>query len=584
MSEDAGGKPGEHEVDATELFERETEKPAPEPHGETPLDEEPEPPEEPTPRETVEAQVAEEVEDALVMDEKEGFEVDEISGTDFFSFDYLDRYEEVERYWCRKPYSYVSVLFDPEDDELLYHVNEPSTDEFEEYVRSDMNGVLRDTLIHEEPVSESDGVGAEEVIDGKISEVFNEYADEVDPGTFYKTRYYLLRDFAGYGKIDPMMHDRGIEDISCDGTGVPVYVYHRGYRDLETNVVYGEDELNSFVLRLAQKSDKHVSVAEPMVDASLPDGSRIQMTLGREVSTRGSNFTVRRFRDVPLTPIDLVRWGTFSAEQMAYFWTAIRNNMSLVFAGGTASGKTTSMNAVSLFIPRKSKVVTIEDTREITLPHDNWIQSVTRESSTGEVKSNIGMSDLLGSALRQRPEYLLVGEIRNEPRVAETFFQAMATGHTSYTTFHADSVETVLSRFGNRPLNVPPQMLRELDIVAVQKQVFSDGKRVRRNTCVAELGVDGGGDEGVGRRDIYRRNASEDSFEHVGDSAKMREIREMRGWSEEDLRRRLEERTEVIRTLVENEVFDYDEVVDVIRRFDKKPEAVAEEAEDGNIV
>jgi flagellar protein FlaI len=258
--------------------------------------------------------------------------------------------------------------------------------------------------------------------------------------------------------------------------------------------------------------------------------------------------------------------------------------MSLVFAGGTASGKTTSMNAVSLFIPRKSKVVTIEDTREITLPHDNWIQSVTRESSTGEVKSNIGMSDLLGSALRQRPEYLLVGEIRNEPRVAETFFQAMATGHTSYTTFHADSVETVLSRFGNRPLNVPPQMLRELDIVAVQKQVFSDGKRVRRNTCVAELGVDGGGDEGVGRRDIYRRNASEDSFEHVGDSAKMREIREMRGWSEEDLRRRLEERTEVIRTLVENEVFDYDEVVDVIRRFDKKPEAVAEEAEDGNIV
>lgn len=581
----------ETEVSSEELFEKTTDRPIPEPSADGEHVKDPERIEEikqegieGTPKEKVIEEVSRDVEEYFesedVVDLEFPGDAGTLSGEKFFSFDYLDEYEEVERYWAKKPYSYVSVLFDPEEDEFLYHINEPHTDDFQEYIRSDVNAVLRDVLIHEEPVDEDE---RREVLENKMLEIFEQYVSDITPETCYKTRYYLLRNFIGYGKVDAIMRDRGIEDISCDGPGVPIFVYHRGYRDLETNVVYEESELNSFVLRLSQRSDKHISIANPMVDASLPDGSRIQMTLGEEVSTRGSNFTIRRFRDVPFTPVDLIKWGTFSAEQMAYFWLAIQNNMSLIFAGGTASGKTTSMNAISLFIPRKSKIITIEDTREIMLPHENWVQGITRESPIGAEKSDVSMYRLLEAALRQRPEYLLVGEVRTDPRVAQTFFQAMATGHTSYTTFHADSVETVLSRMQNEPLNVPPQMLRELDIIAIQKQVFRGGKRVRRNVRIAELGTESETGGELGRNDVYAWKSREDAFEGLEESEKMREIMDMRGWDEEELREQLEWRTNLLEYLVENEVVEYEKVVSIIRRFEKDPEKVIEEAENGKL-
>ena len=580
------------ETEPKDLLERDTSKPVAESRA---RETEPEPEEvavdvDETPKSRVREEIVGEVDEYFASEGLPDIfpsDAEPVSGEEFFSFDYLDEYEEVERYWSKKPYSYISILFDPAEEEFLYHINEPHTDEFQEYIRSDVNTVLRDILIHEDPVEDED---RREVLDRRMEDIFEQYVGEIDPETFYKTRYYLLRDFAGYGKVDAMMRDRGIEDISCDGPEIPIFVYHREYRDLETNVVYEEEELNPFVLRLAQQSDKHISVANPMVDASLPDGSRIQMTLGREVSSRGSNFTIRRFRDVPFTPVDLINWGTFSAEQMAYIWLAIQNNMSLIFAGGTASGKTTSMNAISLFIPRKSKIVSIEDTREITLPHQNWIQGITRESPTGDEKSDIGMYQLLETALRQRPEYLLVGEVRTEPKVAQTFFQAMATGHTSYTTFHADSVDTVLSRMGNEPLNVPAQMLRELDIVAVQKQVFRDGRRVRRNVMISELGAEDDEEEDeeraadeIDRNDVYRWDSHDDVFEKVGESAKLREIMDMRGWDEEELRDEMESRERLLNLLVEQDIFGYEDVVDILRRFEKNPEVVLEEAENGRL-
>jgi len=583
---------GEVDTGPQEAFEKETEKPVPKSRAESEeiaqaeIDKgiEAELELEETPKERVKEEVAEEVEEFFesedVMDLEFPSDAETVSGEDFFSFDYLDEYEEVERYWANKPYSYVSILFDHEEDEFFYHINEPHTDEFQEYIRSDVNSVLRDLLIHEEPVDEDE---REAVLEDRIAEVFEQYVGDVEPETCYKTRYYLLRDFVGYGKIDAIMSDRGIEDISCDGPDIPIFVYHRNYRDLETNVVYDENALNSYILRLSQQSDKHISVANPMVDASLPDGSRIQMTLGKEVSTRGSNFTIRRFRDVPFTPVDLVRWGTFSAEQMAYFWLAIQNNMSLIFAGGTASGKTTSMNAISLFIPKKSKIVTIEDTREITLPHQNWVQGVTRESPIGDERSDVGMYKLLESALRQRPEYLLVGEVRTDPRVAQTFFQAMATGHTSYTTFHADSVETVISRMQNEPINVPPQMLRELDIIAIQKQVFRGGKRVRRNMQVSELGSEERTRDGLGRNDIFRWNSHTDDFESMEESVKLREIMDLRGWDEDELMERLDRRTELLNRLAEDDIVEYETVVDILRRFENNPKTVLKEARDGRL-
>ncbi|MFB6205120.1 MAG: type II/IV secretion system ATPase subunit, partial [Haloglomus sp.] len=277
----------------------------------------------------------------------------------FFDFSYLEGYQEVHRRWVNEPFAYVSILYDAERNEYQYHVVEPTLDQFEQYVRADLITLLRNELIYMDFESGNrDGVFMQQARD-----LVDEHAATVNDGTLHKVAYYLRRDFLGFGPIDPIMRDPGIEDISCDGSNVPVYVYHREYRDLPSNVAFGERKLNSFVVQLAQRAGRSVSVASPLVDASLPDGSRLQLTLGGDISTRGANFTIRKFADVPYTPVDLIEWNTFSVEEMAYFWLAIENNKSLLFAGGTGSGKTTSMNAVSFFIPQHSKVVTIEDTR-----------------------------------------------------------------------------------------------------------------------------------------------------------------------------------------------------------------------------
>jgi flagellar protein FlaI len=320
-------------------------------------------------------------------------------------------------------------------------------------------------------------------------------------------------------------------------------------------------------------------VSDPLVDASLPDGSRIQLTLGSDISPRGSNFTIRKFADVPYTPVDLVNWNTFSVEQLAYFWLAIENNRSLVFAGGTGSGKTTSMNAVSMFIPPSSKVVSIEDTRELTLPHRNWIQSVSRPPVTATGRGEVSMYHVLQASLRQRPEYLLVGEIRTEQNVAFTFFQAMATGHTSYTTVHADSVESALSRLQNEPLSVPAQMVQELDVLAIQRQIYTGDRRVRRAEEIAEIVPADHGS--VAGRSVFERDARDDVHERVGTSLVLAEIAEERGWTEDDLRGELGLREEVLTYLVETDVDDYTAVTTTIHTFSKDPGFVVGAMRDG---
>jgi flagellar protein FlaI len=404
-----------------------------------------------------------------------------------------------------------------------------------------------------------------------MREVVADHAATVTPGTVQKLYYTFLRDYLGYGTIDPLMRDPAIEDISCDGEEIPVFVYHRGYRDLRTNVVFDRETLNSLAVRLAHRAGKHLSVSNPLVDASLADGSRIQLTLGGEISQRGTNFTVRKFSDVPMTPVDLIRAGTFSVEQMAYFWLAIENNMSLLFAGGTGSGKTTSLNAVSFFIPPDSKVVSIEDTREITLPHDNWVQSLTRDSATASGRGEVSTYALLQAALRQRPEYLLVGEIRTEQRVALTFFQAIGTGHTAYSTVHADTVASALARLRNPPLSVPGQLVQNLDILSIQRQTFLGEDRVRRNDAVAEL-VAGDGD-GVSTHTVFERDAERDSHERLATSRVMERVAKRRGWSAERVDRELDRRERVLRRLVEGEA-DYEQTARAVRAFARDPEGV----------
>ncbi|PSQ39625.1 pilus assembly protein [Halobacteriales archaeon QS_9_68_42] len=499
----------------------------------------------------------------------------------FFDFSYLDNHEEVQRLWVDEPYAYVSILRRDGEDKLRYRVHEPYLSEFEEYVREDLVKILRNSLMYQDL---EDGDDREALFEKKAKEIISDHAAAtIEDGSLLKLKYYLLRDFVHLGPIEPIMRDPNIEDVSCDGVDIPVYVYHIEHRDMPTNITFEKQQLSSFALRLAQRAGEQVSVSEPLVDGTLPDGSRLQLTFGSDVATRGSNFTIRKFATIPFTPVDLIQRGTFSTEQMAYFWLAIENNRSLIFSGGTGSGKTTSMNAVSMFVPEDAKVVSIEDTREITLPHDNWIQSLTRESLTSEGRGEVSMYELLRAALRQRPEYLLVGEIRTEQNVAFTFFQAIGTGHTAYTTIHAESVEGVLNRLGNEPLNVPTQMVLELDIISIQRQTFMDGDRVRRNDGVTEILPDGDAEDSIRAIDIFARDANEDTIQRVNNSQVLQDIADDRGWSGRELAEELRKRREFIQYLVDNDISDYQDVTSAIHMFGNDQGGLLKKVNEGTL-
>lgn len=490
----------------------------------------------------------------------------------WFDFDYLDDCEVVSWRWSMRPYSYTAIVYDPAKNEFRYRAETPTLTEFEQYVRKDLTRSLRQDLMHRHVGPDE---RRDEVFEDEISRVLDEHAAAVPPATLLRIVYYLRRDFVRFGKIDPLMQDPAIEDISCDGAGVPLFVYHSTYRDLETNLVFGEERLDAFLTRLAQRAGKSLTAADPLLDASLPDGSRAQFTLGTDVSLRGSTFTIRRFSEDPFTPTDLVEFGTFSLDQMAYLWLLVENGKSVLFAGGTGSGKTTSLNAISYFIPPGNKIVSIEDTPEVRLPHQNWVRNVTRESATAEGQGAITMFDLLESALRQRPEFLLVGEMRANPQVAFTFFQAVSTGHTAYTTFHADSVDGAMRRLENEPLNIPAQMLGSLDVVSIQRQVRTEDGRVRRNHKLVELTPQTDGD-GVKTRDVFVRDPTTDEFDQRAASLKLEAIKHERGWDDDRLRRELALRREVLRYLRDAGINYHTDVGRVIHTFHRQPETVVE--------
>ena len=447
---------------------------------------------------------------------------------------------EVDRYWVNAPYAFVVVTSNPGESEQRYYAVEPDLDDFEQRLLERVTGDIRDSLIYREEASRATA----QTLNVELEQLLQSYGLEVGMNTFHSLLYYLRRDFRGFGKVDPLLNDGHIEDISCDGYQLPIFVYHDTYTDIETNIQFESEELDEYVIRLAQQSGQHISVGDPIVETTLPDGSRAELALGEEVTPRGSAFTIRQYADEPFTPIDLIDYGTFSIEQMAYFWLCIENNKSLIFAGGTASGKTTSLNAVSMFIPPRAKVLTIEDTQELSLHHENWLSSVTREQP-GE-GSDVDMYELLRSALRHRPEYIIVGEVRGAEAV--TLFQAMNTGHTTFSTLHADSIETVINRLENEPIGVPRAMVQSLDIISVQTLAMFDNQRTRRAKTMGEIH---GIDQRTGELDYsaaFAWDADSDAF-IKNDSGLLTEIADERGWSQSQLLSELDRREQFLRYL-----------------------------------
>jgi flagellar protein FlaI len=476
-------------------------------------------------------------------------------------------YTEIERYWVNDPFSFVSIQHNKTDDDYIYYIAEPEMSTFEATLLRDIYERSRDLLSYEDLIS---GTDRTEILTRKVKELIDKYIKDVDIKTFHKLVYYLTRNNIGFGRIDPLMKDMELEDISCSGPDIPVYLYHRRYENIKTNLNYEEEELNSFVFLLAQRSGKNISIAKPYLDATLSDGSRLQETLGREITTRGSSFTIRRFKEIPLTPVDLINFGTYNVEIMAYLWLAVENNKSLILAGGTASGKTTSLNAISLFIPTKAKIVSLEDTRELQLFHENWIAGLTREPFTAGGKGSVDMYDLLRQGLRQRPEYLLVGEVRGKE--ALTLFQAMSTGHTTYSTMHAGSVQAAINRLENEPINVPRVMITALDILIVQGAIYIQGKRIRRGVSLIEIIDLDQQTKSLNTLELSRWNPINDDFSTIRDSQVLEDIRERRGWTRRQLELTLYQRQQVLQYMVDRNITDYDSVVNIIKEFSTNQE------------
>lgn len=486
---------------------------------------------------------------------------------DIVHFEGIPDYVEIERYWVNEPFSFISIQFNEVSNDYLYYIAEPELTPFEETLLNDVYERLRDILSYKDMIK---GANKKEILTNKVKEIIDKYIHDFDTRSFHKILYYMLRNNIGFGRIDPLMRDAGIEDISCSGPNIPLYLYHRKYENIKTNITFGEEELNSFVFLLAQRSGKSISIAKPHLDATLSDGSRLQETLGREITTRGSSFTVRKFKESPTTPVDLIKWGTFSAEIMAYMWLAIENNKSIILAGGTASGKTTSLNAISLFIPLKAKIITLEDTRELALFHENWIAGLTRESFTTGGKGAIDMYELLRQALRQRPEYLIVGEVRGKE--ALTLFQAMSTGHTTYSTMHAGSVQAAINRLENEPINVPRVMITALDILCVQGAIYIQGKRIRRVLNVIEILDLDTETKSLNTLETFTWNPVDDGHNTLRESQVLEKIKDKRGWSQKQLHSALNRRRLILQYMLDNNITKYDDVVGIIKEFQTNQE------------
>jgi len=468
----------------------------------------------------------------------------------------------------------VFVGISREDGGLRYVVMEPDLDrELYERVR----GFLIDELTLD--LKEVRDLGrAEEFLKAKVLEAVKRHGVKVDEGALRSLIYYFRRDFLYLGKIQPLMLDDMIEDISCDGVGVPVYVWHREYESIPTNIVFETaEELNSFITKLAYRAGQHISISNPIVDGSLPDGSRVHLTYSSEVTRRGGTFTIRKFRAEPLTIVDLLLYRTLSPDVAAYLWLAVERGFSMLVIGGTASGKTTTLNCLSMFIRPGLKIVTIEDTPELNLPHENWISAVSRVPFGGAKAGEVTLFDLLKASLRQRPDVIIVGEVRGEE--AYTLFQAIATGHGGFSTIHSDSIEGAIERLSTKPMDVPKSLIAaSLDIAILQLKLKWGEKYVRKVVQVSEVVSYDPKSDSIAFNEVFRWDASRDEFTFSGRSHVFEEMGKKFGISVEKVMEEFEMRKAILEWMALKKIRSYRDVSAVIREFYSNPEALYRKA------
>jgi len=492
-------------------------------------------------------------------------------------------FKVVDRYPLYEPFAHVAIVQNPKTGEYKYVLDELQLDPLE---RSVYNRILEILLAEiespKEEILDPRKFFAEEA--KKIVDKYRISLGWLPDVSWYKILYHAERDLVGFGRIDPLMRDPNIEDISCDGVNKPVYVWHRNYESIETNLEFESDEeLDNMVVKLVHMAGKHVSSAFPIVDASLPGKHRLAVCYRREVTPFGTAFTIRKFREDPYSIIDLINLGTFSEEMAAYFWMCLENRASVMVLGGTAAGKTTALNALACLIKPGSKIITIEETAELNLPHENWVSLIARQSyglggsSVGEVT----LFDLVKTSMRHRPDVLIVGEVRGQE--AYVLFQALATGHGGLCTMHAENLDSAIKRLTQKPMDIAPAYIPLMNIVlSVQRvhlQKSGEKKAYRRVMNVNEIA------DYEDYRNVFKWHPTKDEHLPVlNKSIMLSGISERLGVGKKELLTEIERRKEILHWMRERNIRSYKDVAAIIAEYYARPKQIYEKVLEGEEV
>jgi len=486
-------------------------------------------------------------------------------------------YVEVESYPLNPPFAYACIVRSEETSEYLYIVDElPLTkEEREAYKR------LKNILGYELKAPEPE----ESLVDSfnrQVPEILEKHQKtlaDIDEIGLRKIQYYLERDMVGYGKIDAFMYDPHVEDISCTGVNKPIYLWHRKYENIKTSIIYPEaEELDDFVMKVVHRAGKHVSIAYPIVDLTLPKKHRLAVSFGKETTPAGTSFTIRKFREDPLTIVDLIENETIDETIAAYLWLLMDHKMSVMIAGATGAGKTTALNAIACLTNPGYKMISVEEVAEINLTHENWTSTIARPGFGAERQGEITLYDLIKASVRHRPDMILVGEIRGEE--AYVLFQALATGHGGLCTIHAEDVETTLKRLTQPPMNIPPAILPLMNCMIIAKRIkppaFLENSVQRFSTRkfarIAEI------KDADTTHDAFRWNPSTDTFQdNLENSYLLGKIARELDISTDLLFEELERRKQLLLALVERGIRDFRSVSVVLSRYHKNPRAVMDE-------
>lgn len=472
---------------------------------------------------------------------------------------------------------FIHIKKTPDDTKTYYNVVEPKFTEEEQKIYDEVIDKLVD-LAYKEPVPdditkttpilkkllrEATTVGVQS--GGTIQKLINPKV-QLTQKQFEKIEYFLLRNRVGYGKLEPLFYDPHLEDIHCTGVG-RVTTIHKVFDMVYTNIIFDDDySVDKYIEDVTERVERPASDANAVVDAIMPDGSRSNFIYGKDISLEGSSFTVRKFAEEPISITQIIKWKTMDVTLAAYLWLALEHGMNLFVCGETASGKTTTLNAISAFIKPDDKVYTVENTPEVTMPHPVWQHLVTRESGKD---SDVTYLDLLVAALRSRPDYIIVGEIRAEE--GNIAFQAMQTGHPVMSTFHAGNVTTMIQRITGEPINVPITFVDNLNICLIQQAVYRGSKFVRRVLSLTELERYFAPDNKIITREVFTWNSTADQhvFRGMFNSYILEQkIAKTLGYTDpKRIYNEMDLRAKILKRMIEEDILDYFEVWEVLKKF-----------------